>query len=469
MVKTGTTILREGRQFETDAKQTDTDDLNNTIYVETEAELESALGSDKRITFKADITTADSLLSGNVDIGGQEHVIDLNGYTLKAGDDIQSRILSIQNAGRFTIKNGLIDGNRSNQTEFPGTPRQAIHVEDAPVFRCQNVELIDNFGFGFSVINCGDVFFQDVEIDSNPSGLGSDAAGLDGIHVFDPTRVNISNPSIISGDDAIAITARDSDVRDVSIQGGVLSSPEHANGIRINIDSTAGSDIDLQSVNIDTIIENCAERGIVIINESGNGNAIETLRIDGIIRNVVDNGITLSNVAINDAVLSGVIKNFGNGSQTARRGIVLRNSSADWLISAVIDGDGNSNAEFGVFANGADDGVFTGTVKGVSSHGINGTDANSWVVTGASIHDNTNRSVITSGTSDNWRVVGNDFHDNGNDTPSFTGSNSLSAINGEDSLTAADGSTVDSTYGTEERDVIQNLVTRVGEIEDIIT
>lgn len=32
-------------------------------------------------------------------------------------------------------------------------------------------------------------------------------------------------------------------------------------------------------------------------------------------------------------------------------------------------------------------------------------------------------------------------------------------------LTAADGSTVDTTYGQEEADVISNLVTRVGEIE----
>lgn len=36
-------------------------------------------------------------------------------------------------------------------------------------------------------------------------------------------------------------------------------------------------------------------------------------------------------------------------------------------------------------------------------------------------------------------------------------------------LTAANGSTVDATYGTEERDVIQNLVTRVGEIETALT
>lgn len=35
----------------------------------------------------------------------------------------------------------------------------------------------------------------------------------------------------------------------------------------------------------------------------------------------------------------------------------------------------------------------------------------------------------------------------------------------QDALTDADGSTVDDTYGTEERDVIQNLVTRVGELE----
>lgn len=35
----------------------------------------------------------------------------------------------------------------------------------------------------------------------------------------------------------------------------------------------------------------------------------------------------------------------------------------------------------------------------------------------------------------------------------------------QSALTTADGSTVDATYGAEERDVVQNLVTRVGEIE----
>jgi hypothetical protein len=39
----------------------------------------------------------------------------------------------------------------------------------------------------------------------------------------------------------------------------------------------------------------------------------------------------------------------------------------------------------------------------------------------------------------------------------------------ESSLTAADGSTVDGTYGTEERDVIQNLVTRQSEIETALS
>lgn len=38
-----------------------------------------------------------------------------------------------------------------------------------------------------------------------------------------------------------------------------------------------------------------------------------------------------------------------------------------------------------------------------------------------------------------------------------------------DSLTAADGSTVDATYGSEERDVIQNLVTRQGELETALS
>ncbi len=35
-------------------------------------------------------------------------------------------------------------------------------------------------------------------------------------------------------------------------------------------------------------------------------------------------------------------------------------------------------------------------------------------------------------------------------------------------LTAADGSTVDGTYGTEEADVIANNVVRIGEIEDAL-
>lgn len=35
----------------------------------------------------------------------------------------------------------------------------------------------------------------------------------------------------------------------------------------------------------------------------------------------------------------------------------------------------------------------------------------------------------------------------------------------QSALTAADGSTVDATYGTQERDVIQNLVTRQAELE----
>lgn len=39
----------------------------------------------------------------------------------------------------------------------------------------------------------------------------------------------------------------------------------------------------------------------------------------------------------------------------------------------------------------------------------------------------------------------------------------------ESALTAADGSTVDDTYGTEERDVIQNNVTRIAEIETALT
>lgn len=56
----------------------------------------------------------------------------------------------------------------------------------------------------------------------------------------------------------------------------------------------------------------------------------------------------------------------------------------------------------------------------------------------------------------------------GFDVPSSRGYqvDGTQVIGGQESaLTAADGSTVDTTYGTEERDVIQNLVTRQGEIE----
>ena len=96
---------------------------------------------------------------------------------------------------------------------------------------------------------------------------------------------------------------------------------------------------------------------------------------------------------------------------------------------------------------------------------------------GSLIFISSNNTLLPNTTEDNfgsvslrWNIFAHDIQIDGNIT--HTGANigffGTTPTTQQSALTPTDASTVDDTYGTEERDVIQNLVTRVAELEAVL-
>jgi hypothetical protein len=92
-----------------------------------------------------------------------------------------------------------------------------------------------------------------------------------------------------------------------------------------------------------------------------------------------------------------------------------------------------------------------------------------FITSGNTILPGTNNDKLGS-SSLRWDLFSHNVQINGNITHTGTNIGFLGAtpVAQQSALTSADGSTVDTTYGTEEQDVIQNLVTRVAELEAVL-
>ena len=97
--------------------------------------------------------------------------------------------------------------------------------------------------------------------------------------------------------------------------------------------------------------------------------------------------------------------------------------------------------------------------------------------TGNLIINSSNNTILPNTTEDNlgsdtlrWDIFSHNLKINGTitHTTGNIGFFGTTPVSKQSALTSADGSTVDTTYGTEEQDVIQNLVTRVAELESVL-
>lgn len=417
--------------------------MNETVCVGSEAELQSALGSDDLIRLVGDVT-ASSELVGNYD--GRDVVIDLNGKTVTRGDGVPEDLFTIDNpGGTVRIVNGRLDGNRRGQ-DFPNEKGyKELTIRHAERVYISRIAVVDNQGFSVNAVECDEVLVSDCTIDTRPDGIGRDGAGLDGVHVYDPVSVNVSNCSIRSGDDAIAITARKRRVNNVSIKGGTLSSPEHANGAKLHIYPTAGENVGFETVTIESTVHDVRGKGIIVVNDSSNGEGVTNGRIGGTVTNAGVNGVDLSvpfeNVAIACAVRN--VANHGINVMSGGRNLSINgvvqgaDSYGIYLcdvesasIDAVVDGQGKMAR--GIRLEECTDVSISGTVRRTRdaphANGIEGQACRDVVVSGVDVSQ-VATPVVSYDSSDHWTVVGNHGHSNASAQPSLSGTGNVVSSN----------------------------------------
>lgn len=434
--------------------------VNGTACVGTESELAAALGDVSHIKLVEDITT-ESHLQGEY---STDVTIDMNGHRLRRADRTPETILELKTSGIVRVKNGVIDGNRAGQ-EFPNQKgHKELTVKNARSVVVEDVTVVDNQGFGIGMFDADDVVIRGCRIDTAPGGLGEDAAGLDGIHLYNPRTVSIEACTIRAGDDAVAITAVNRDVNNITISGN-FSSPEHANGVRLNLHESS-TDVSLGSVTIDATIDNVAGSGVVFNAEQGTSphvgdlddtagggrsptrrvpEAIENVNVSGAIRSAGGSGISAKipvrnasfDCAMTDCGRDGIelaaggsnIDIAGSIIAPTRYGIFATGVSG-LSVDSVIDGEGELAR--GIRMNGCKDVSLSPVVRrtgGVDhANGIEAERTQHVTVTGASISE-TAAPLVTYKGCDYWTVVGNHGHDNDRGSPSMVGENNVVSQN----------------------------------------
>lgn len=366
----------------------------DSVSVTAEAELVDALGEYERIRFADDVTVTEPVRAS---LGTTDTTLDLNEHTFAKADGTNAGMLALRTEGNLTVRNGLVDCNRRGQN-FPADKSKEVQLFGGRTCRLENMALVDNSNYGFAVEDFDEAIFENPIVDSRPHIITEtdNAAGLDGIHTFDCSRVSITKPRIKSGDDAVAIAAKKRNVEKASILGGSLSSPVHANGVRLHVQSGATSDATVNGVLIDTDIHDCRGQGVVIANESKNGNAIRDVTVGGTIRKTRDGGVRAFD-RVDDLTVTARISDSG------ANGVNIEDSGRNVTIMA--------------------------TIERAAVNGIRAVDARNVTVVETAIRNCDNWPIISGGRSNHWTVVNNEWRGNRFSSISLANENNLVMLN----------------------------------------
>ena len=392
------TVIRDAS-----AESVSTDELSNYILVSTQTELYDAIGTGQPARLTSDILTTTGL---SKDVGDTDVLVDFNGYELKRDTDHNERQFQITTTGNVEFKNGRVDGNRSEQSVFNDGQRPAeLRVENANEYRVQNMTIVNNAGWSVESRDCDYFDSEGVRVDTNPSGLGPDAGGLDGIHVRDAITVSITGGSILAGDDGIAVDVVDSTTERVNISGVNVSSPENANGIKLFIHPDATNSASLKNIDIDATISDCEGLGVVIKNEADNGTPIENINISGVIENTRREAIgNTPGDPLKDVTIDATIRDcFGYG-------IYLRETEDITVDSTINIGAGDG--EYCVDLEDCMNAELSGTYMNADSHGVQLNGTTTHVAVNATIRGYTFNPVNLANNADYVVVVGCDLDGN---------------------------------------------------------
>ena len=415
--------------------------LGATKTVSTENELRDAVQQGGAVVVTDDITLT-SAVSARIE---SKLEINIEGCTLKRAPRTNDHMLDFELAdgASLTLSGGFLNGNRPEQ-DFPSMKRDEVRVTGGSGFRANSVTGLYNTNFMFRITDVDSVQFLQPTIVTYPNRIDNptDASGLDGIHTYDCARVSITGPIIVSGDDSIAIGARNRSVGRISVTGGVLSSPVHANGFKLHIEEGADSSISIDDILMTAAIVDCQGHGIQLVNNSSRAEGRgRSLSISSVIDNVVEDGIN-SIIPMDATAIEAEITNVGNHginltaggndlkiSSLTRNfresGVRLQNFS-NAFIRSTIDAEGG---QYGIILDSVTNAQISAIIDGPTQGGVYGLDSSHVSVTSSIIHSCGGSPIRSIRNSDYWTVVG--CHAYGNATNSFDlgGSHNLTQAN----------------------------------------
>ena len=261
-------------------------------YVSTGEELESALPTGGIVVLCGDITLTDTVEATVAD----DLWLILRPYTIRRGNGMNATMLDITASANVWIEGGIIDGNRSGQN-FPAEKHdEVVLTNDGTDFLfIDSLSVIDNTNFSVRATTWMGVLASDYVQRTHPETIADpdDAGGLDGFHVFDSHAVLMVNPDIRAGDDAIAVGARTAVTKHVNIRGGTVSSPIHANGVKLHTEYDADPVAAIETAVIDCQVYDTHGHGVTIVDDGNTGTPVNEVVIKGLVTGVGMDGVYL--------------------------------------------------------------------------------------------------------------------------------------------------------------------------------
>lgn len=415
--------------------------LGGTRTVSTESELQDAVHGGGTVIVTDDITLT-SAISARIE---SKLEISIEGHTLKRAPRTNDHMLDFElsDSASLTLSGGFINGNRPEQ-DFPSMKQDEVRVTGGSSFRANSVTGLYNTNFMFRITDVDSVQFLQPTILTYPNRIAnpSDAGGLDGIHTYDCTRVSITGPIIVSGDDSIAIGAINRSVGRVSVTGGVLSSPIHANGLKLHIEEEADSSISIDDILITAAIVACEGHGIQLVNNSpraeGRG---RSLSINSVIDNVVEDGIN-SIIPMEATIVNAEITNIGNHginlsaggndlkivslTRNFRESGVRLQDFSNAFIRTTIDSEGG---QYGIVLDSVTNAQISTIIDGPTQAGVYGLNSSHISVTSSIIHGCNGPPILSIRDSNHWTIVGCDVYGNTTNSFELAGSNNFTQAN----------------------------------------
>ncbi|KZN25035.1 hypothetical protein A4G99_00360 [Haladaptatus sp. R4] len=415
--------------------------LGGTRTVSTESELQDAVHSGGTVIVTDDITLT-SAISARIE---SKLEISIEGHTLKRAPRTNDHMLDFElsDSASLTLSGGFINGNRPEQ-DFPSMKQDEVRVTGGSSFRANSVTGLYNTNFMFRITDVDSVQFLQPTILTYTNRIAnpSDAGGLDGIHTYDCSRVSITGPIIVSGDDSIAVGAINRSVGRVSVTGGVLSSPIHANGLKLHIEEEADSTISIDDILITAAIIACKGHGIQLVNNSprakGRG---RSLSINSIIDDVVEDGIN-SIIPMEATIINTEITNVGNHginltaggndlkivslTRNFRESGVRLQGFSNAFIRSTIDAEGG---QYGITLDSVTNAQISAIIDGPTQAGVYGLNSSHVSVTSSIIHGCNGPPILSIRDSNHWTIVGCDVYGNTTNSFKLTGSNNFTQAN----------------------------------------